>query len=84
MLVIQRLPGEDTIITVPPSDKVTTIRHSTVRVDGQKVKHGWEAPEEVLVHRREVHEAILRDGFKPPKPKQPTPDSYVPRSSRRR
>lgn len=55
MLVLSRKKNEKIII----GDLVEVV---VVEIRGDKVRLGIEAPEEVTVHRREVYEAIQREG----------------------
>ena len=53
MLVLSRKKNESIII----DDKITVV---VVEIRGDKVRLGVEAPKEVPVHRKEVHDAIQR------------------------
>ena len=53
MLILSRKSGESIVID-------GRIHVKVVRVDGETVKIGIEAPAEVPVHRREVYEEIQR------------------------
>ena len=64
MLVLSRQRDESIVITVPPSDKPTIIRQTTVDIRGDKVRNGYQAPREVEIHREEVYRAIHRDQAK--------------------
>ena len=56
MLVLTRKPDESVVI----SDNVVV---TVLSIQGDKVRLGIEAPREMPVHRREVHERIQnRDG----------------------
>ena len=55
MLVLSRRKGEEIII----GDN--TIRIAVVRIEGEKVKIGIEAPADLSVHRKEVYEAIEKE-----------------------
>jgi len=55
MLVLSRQRNEDVIIGDDIVIKVVEIR-------GDKVRLGVDAPKEVTVHRREIYEAIQREG----------------------
>lgn len=63
MLILSRAPGQDIIIG-------DNIRITVVSVDAGKNGHqpkiriGIQAPTDVSVHRREVYEAIKREGRK--------------------
>jgi carbon storage regulator len=53
MLILSRKPGETVVID-------GNIRVKVVRVEGDVVKIGIEAPAEVSVHRQEVYDEIQR------------------------
>lgn len=53
MLVLSRKVGQQIIIGAPPLVTVTV-----VRISGDKVRIGVDAPKEVEVHRKEVYEAL--------------------------
>lgn len=55
MLVLSRKKNESIIVN---NDIVITI----IEIRGDKVRLGVEAPKEVPVHRREVYDAIMRNG----------------------
>jgi len=55
MLVLSRKKNESIVID-------GNIEVTVVEIRGDKVRLGVDAPREVSVDRREVHEAILRDG----------------------
>ena len=55
MLILSRKLNESIII----DDDITIV---VVEIRGDKVRLGVEAPKEVKVHRREVHEAKKRAG----------------------
>ena len=55
MLVLSRRKHEQIVI----NDDVTIM---VVEIRGDKVRLGVEAPKEVPVHRREVYDAIKRNG----------------------
>lgn len=55
MLVLQLLPGERIIV----GDRAIVIE--LVRVRGDKVRIGIEAPKSVSVHREEIFEQIKRE-----------------------
>jgi carbon storage regulator len=61
MLVLSRQRNEEIIIGEGDSKVVITI----VDIRGDKVRLGVQARREVPVHRREVYEAILREGRNP-------------------
>jgi carbon storage regulator len=58
MLVLSRRKDEKIIITVPPSDKPTTVEVVLVDIRGNKSRIGINAPRQVAVNRDEVQEAI--------------------------
>ncbi len=53
MLVLSRLEGQQTILILPDGRQIV---HHTVEVRGDKVRHGWTAPPDVVILRREVFE----------------------------
>ncbi len=55
MLVLSRKKNESIVI----NDDITIV---VVEIRGDKVRLGVEAPKEVPVHRREVHDAIQHGG----------------------
>lgn len=55
MLVLSRKRGESIIIN---SDITITV----VQITGDKIRIGIQAPENVPVHRKEVHDALVRNG----------------------
>ena len=57
MLVLSRKKNESIVI----NDNITIV---VVEIRGDKVRLGVEAPKEVPVHRREVFDAIQREGEK--------------------
>lgn len=58
MLVLSRKKNEETVITVPPSTEPRTIVVTPIGLRTDKVRLGFNAPSEVAIHRREVHDAI--------------------------
>jgi carbon storage regulator len=54
MLILSRKPGETVVID-------GRIRVKVVRVEGEVVKIGIEAPAEISVHRQEVYDEIQRN-----------------------
>lgn len=62
MLVLSRHRDEDIVITVPPSVQPQEIVITTVDIRGDKARLGVTADRSVTVHRREVHDAIQREG----------------------
>jgi carbon storage regulator len=57
MLVLSRHSDESIVITIPGGEEIEII---VVDIRGDKVRLGVQAPKEVPVHRKEVHEAIKR------------------------
>lgn len=57
MLVLSRKKNESIVI----NNDITIV---VVEIRGDKVRLGVEAPKEVPVHRREVHDAIQRENRK--------------------
>jgi carbon storage regulator len=71
MLILSRKPGETVVID-------GRIRVKVIRVEGDVVKIGIDAPAEVSVHREEVYDEIQRNNKE-----AATPDALtVPRISR--
>ena len=67
MLVLSRDVDQDIVIFVDPSKLnpgVTEITVKIVDVRPSKVRLGISAPEEIIVHRKEVADAIAREGKK--------------------
>lgn len=60
MLVLSRKVNQEIVI-----DKNITLRIVDIR--GDKVRIGFEAPQEVKIHRREVQDAIDREGSDGPR-----------------
>lgn len=72
MLVLSRKKNESVVIdlsqqstldylaSLPPEERMISI--ITVEIRGDKARYGIDAPKNVPVHRREVHEAIKRNG----------------------
>jgi carbon storage regulator len=56
MLVLSRKPGEEIIIA-------GEIRVKIVSVQGERVRLGVTAPDDVAVDRREVHDRRVGEGF---------------------
>jgi carbon storage regulator len=74
MLILSRKPGETVVID-------GHIRVRIVRVEGDVVKIGIEAPDEVSIHRQEVYDEIQRSnkesltGGRSPLPRLPKKQS---------
>lgn len=64
MLVLSRKKNESIVI----NNDITIV---VVEIRGDKVRLGVEAPKEVLVHRREVYDAIHRNPDQPDPTKDP-------------
>ena len=64
MLVLSRKKNESIVI----NNDITIV---VVEIRGDKVRLGVEAPKEVPVHRREVYEAIQRNGGTTPTEESP-------------
>lgn len=62
MLVLSRHRDESVIVTHPDGTKITI---QVVDIRGDKVRLGFDAPQNVSVHRQEVQEAIEREAKKP-------------------
>lgn len=68
MLILSRKPGETVVID-------GNIRVKVVRLEGDVVKIGIEAPAEVSIHRQEIYDEIQRSnkealtGGRPPLPR---------------
>lgn len=64
MLILSRKPGETVVID-------GRIRVKVIRVEGDVVKIGIEAPAEVSIHRQEVYDEIQRSNKEAAAPEQP-------------
>lgn len=62
MLVLTRRIGESVVI----GGGVTV---TVLRVKGNQVRLGTDAPDEVAVHRKEVYEKIAQEKNPPPRPR---------------
>lgn len=67
MLVLSRKKNESIII----NNNITVV---VVEIRGDKVRLGIEGPKEIPVHRREVYEAIQREGVRQAKQPKEVPD----------
>ena len=67
MLVLSRKKNESIVI----NNDITIV---VVEIRGDKVRLGIEAPKEVPVHRREVYDAIQRQGAPSPSKSAPAED----------
>ena len=68
MLVLSRKKNESIVI----NNDITIV---VVEIRGDKVRLGVEAPKEVPVHRREVYDAIVRNGGQSAASESTTPKS---------
>ena len=68
MLVLSRKKNESIVI----NNDITIV---VVEIRGDKVRLGVEAPKEVPVHRREVYDAIVRNGGSAASESSTTPKS---------
>ena len=75
MLILSRKPGETVVID-------GRIRVKVIRVEGDVVKIGIDAPAEVSIHRQEVYDEIQRNNKEAATPDQPVAGSDVPPCSR--
>jgi carbon storage regulator len=73
MLILSRKPGETVVID-------GRIRLKVIRVEGDVVKIGIDAPAEVSIHRQEVYDEIQRSNKEAATPDQPV----VPRILRKK
>jgi carbon storage regulator len=64
MLILSRKPGETVVID-------GRIRVKVIRVEGDVVKIGIDAPSEVSIHRQEVYDEIQRSNKEAAAPDQP-------------
>jgi len=64
MLILSRKPGETIVID-------GRIRVKVIRVEGDVVKIGIDAPAEVSIHREEVYDEIQRSNKEAATPDQP-------------
>jgi carbon storage regulator len=64
MLILSRKPGETVVID-------GRIRVRVIRVEGDVVKIGIEAPADISIHRQEVYDEIQRSNQEAATPDQP-------------
>jgi carbon storage regulator len=64
MLILSRKPGETVVID-------GRIRVKVIRVEGEVVKIGIEAPADISIHRQEVYDEIQRSNQEAATPDQP-------------
>ena len=64
MLILSRKPGETVVID-------GRIRVKIIRVEGDVVKIGIDAPADISIHRQEVYEEIQRSNQEAATPDQP-------------
>lgn len=62
--MLSRKKDESIRIIVPPSDRPQVIDVLVVEIRGDKVRLGTQAERDVMVHRREVFDAIARGQVK--------------------
>jgi carbon storage regulator len=60
MLVLSRKPGE--VIVVPQCELTITV----ISIEGNKIRLGFSAPDEVDVYRQEVWQRISKEPDRPP------------------
>jgi carbon storage regulator len=61
MLVLTRKTNESIVISIPGVPEPITVMVVEIR-HGNMVRLGIQAPKEISVHRREVQDAIQREG----------------------
>lgn len=61
MLCLSRKRGQEIVIVVPPSSEPQTIRVCVVGFVNDKVRIGFDANEKVVIHRKEVADAIAAE-----------------------
>lgn len=62
MLVLSRKKSERIVITVPPSGVAQTVEVLVIEIRGDKVRLGAHADRSVIIHRKEVQDAISNEG----------------------
>ena len=62
MLVLSRERNEEIVITVRGLEIIVGV----AEIHSNKVRIGIDAPREVTINRREVHESIKREGLRKP------------------
>ena len=67
-LVLERHVNEEIVVTVPPSSQEQKISVKICKIYQKKVKIGFVAHREIVIHRKEVQE-IIDNGYKIPLPK---------------
>ena len=73
MLVLSRKPGESVVID-------GRIKVKIVRLDGDVVKLGIEAPPDVPIHRQEVYDEIQQSNKQALQKERPTPPKLTPKN----
>lgn len=65
MLVLSRHTNEKVVITLKDAEgnKLESLEVVVVAIRGDKVRLGFDAPANFEIHRKEVQEAIDRDGY---------------------
>jgi carbon storage regulator len=75
MLILSRKPGETVVID-------GRIRVKIMRVEGDVVKIGIEAPSEVSIHRQEIYDEIQRSNKEAAAPEQPVVPKILRRNNK--
>ena len=75
MLILSRKPGETVVID-------GRIRVKVIRVEGDVVKIGIDAPADISIHRQEVYDEIQRSNQEAATPDQPVVPKLPNRSPR--
>ena len=75
MLILSRKPGETVVID-------GRIRVKVIRVEGDVVKIGIDAPADISVHRQEIYDEIQRSNQEAATPDQPVVPKLPNRTSR--
>ncbi len=76
MLILSRKPGETVVID-------GRIRVKVIRVEGDVVKIGIDAPADISVHRQEIYDEIQRSNREAATPDQPVVPKLPSRGQRR-
>lgn len=56
MLILTQRPGDEVVITVPPSAEPIEITVALLGVKGNQARNGYNAPRIVTIDRAEIHE----------------------------